>query len=181
MAKPKTADLEALLEELQKGGVEFIVVGGAAAVLHGAPITTQDLDIVHRRTPENVARLLAVLRALDAEPRPVRSGGAAMLNEQLFLGSGQLNLTTSLGPLDPLCVVGQGEGYDELVEHVVEIRDGSLRLLVLDLPSLIRIKRATGRAKDQLVLPISDGAGKEDLRASRQRLDWLDRRERSLA
>lgn len=54
MSHPEHADLARLIQALGDGGVEFIVVGGAAAVLHGAPITTRDLDIVHRRTPENV-------------------------------------------------------------------------------------------------------------------------------
>src|SRR5215208_8137626 len=66
---PKAADLAALLAKLGDASVEFIVVGGAAAVLQGAPITTNDLDIVHRRTPENVARLLEVLLHLDATMR----------------------------------------------------------------------------------------------------------------
>ena len=44
-------------------------MGGAAAVLHGAPITTEDLDIVHRRSPENVSRLKSLLDELDARVR----------------------------------------------------------------------------------------------------------------
>lgn len=43
-----------MLRGLREAGVEFVVVGGEAAVLQGAMIFTQDLDIVHRRTPENV-------------------------------------------------------------------------------------------------------------------------------
>lgn len=50
---PPSADLDALIEALLGAGVEFIVVGGAAAILHGAAVTTQDLDIVHRRTADN--------------------------------------------------------------------------------------------------------------------------------
>jgi hypothetical protein len=50
---PTVADPEALLAELLAEGVEFIIVGGTAAVLQAAPIATQDLDIVHRRTEEN--------------------------------------------------------------------------------------------------------------------------------
>ena len=55
------ADQESLIDALVAGGVEFIVVGGIAAVLHGAPISTRDLDIVHARDAENVERLMAVL------------------------------------------------------------------------------------------------------------------------
>ncbi|MBL9008808.1 MAG: hypothetical protein JNJ46_31400 [Myxococcales bacterium] len=65
-----------LLEVLSQSGVEFIVIGGAAGVLHGAPVTTLDLDIVHRRTPENIAKLLDVLRQLGVyfHHRRLRSG-----------------------------------------------------------------------------------------------------------
>ena len=59
-----------LLASLVEANVEFIVVGGAAAVLAGVPVVTKDLDIVHRRTPENVERLLAVLGKLDGHFRP---------------------------------------------------------------------------------------------------------------
>jgi predicted nucleotidyltransferase len=54
-----SVDVGELLRQLSEAGVEFIVLGGARAVLHGALITTEDLDIVHRRKPENVARLKA--------------------------------------------------------------------------------------------------------------------------
>ncbi len=51
------ADFEALLRALTSAGVAFIVVGGVAAALHGAPVATVDLDIVHRLDTENVRRL----------------------------------------------------------------------------------------------------------------------------
>lgn len=57
MPHPKEADIAELIRALVEARVEFIVVGGAAALIHGVPLTTEDLDIVHRRTPENVARV----------------------------------------------------------------------------------------------------------------------------
>lgn len=67
MASPS---LESLLATLASSDVELIVVGLLAAVAQGAPVTTHDLDIVHRRTPENVARLVDVLvNKLDARYR----------------------------------------------------------------------------------------------------------------
>lgn len=153
MSKPKTADLEALLDALVAGGVEFIVVGGAAAVLHGAPLTTVDLDIVHRRTTDNVERFLTVLEALDAEMRPGRTTPLRPSREML-LGTGQLNLSTSLGPLDPMCQLHSGEGYDELVDTAVLLTDGELQLRAIDLDTLIRVKSEAGRDKDKLAVPI---------------------------
>jgi hypothetical protein len=55
-----------ILEVLSDQGVEFVVVGGLAAVLGGAPLSTFDLDVVHCRNPANIERLLAALHLLDA-------------------------------------------------------------------------------------------------------------------
>jgi hypothetical protein len=150
MPHPARADLDALVQALLDAGVEFIVVGGAAAVLHGAPITTQDLDIVHRRTPENVRRLSDLLAHLDATFR----GRDLRPSSELLAGHGQLNLSTNLGPLDPLCQLHDGRGYDELLPHTRLLTDGTSEIRVLDLDTLIAVKTAAGRARDKLVLPI---------------------------
>jgi hypothetical protein len=150
LAHPTQADLDALIQALLGASIEFIVVGGAAAVLHGAPITTQDLDIVHRRTTENVQRLTQLLAELDATFR----GRNLRPSAELLAGSGQLNLSTNLGPLDPLCVLHDGRGYEELLPHTTVLTDGSSMIRVLDLETLIDVKAATGRARDKLVLPI---------------------------
>jgi hypothetical protein len=63
---PQALDLNALLEGLCEAGIDFIVVGGLAAVIQGAPITTFDLDIVHRQIEENIQKLLAFLKSIDA-------------------------------------------------------------------------------------------------------------------
>jgi hypothetical protein len=150
VAHPAQADLDALIESLLGAGIEFIVVGGAAAVLHGAPITTQDLDIVHRRTSENVQRLADLLAKLDATFR----GRDLRPSAELLAGRGQLNLSTSLGPLDPMCVLHDGRGYEELLPHTTVLTDGPSSIRVLDLETLIAVKAAAGRARDKLVLPI---------------------------
>ncbi len=58
--KPTVFDLNALLKGLSKARVEFILVGGEAAVIQGAPVTTYDLDIVHRQTDENIKNRLQI-------------------------------------------------------------------------------------------------------------------------
>jgi hypothetical protein len=139
-----------LIAALGEARVEFIVVGGMAAVLHGAPIVTHDLDIVHRRTPENVDRLLALLESLNAgqrgDPRRLQPTAAALS------GTGHLILETDLGPLNVLCELEPGQGYDELVDRTVRFTDGAIGFDVLDLETLIEIKRRTDRAKDRLML-----------------------------
>jgi len=59
-------DLSALLEGLIAADVKFILVGGLAAVIQGAPITTMDVDIVHKRSAENLTRLFAFLQSISA-------------------------------------------------------------------------------------------------------------------
>lgn len=154
MRHPATADLEALLRELVVAGVEFIVVGGAAAVIHGAPITTQDLDVVPRQRPEDLDCLLDVLTRLDARFRPVRPGRDLAVTGEHLAGHGQLNLITQYGPLDILLRLHDARGYDELLPHSIEVQDAGLRIRVIDLETLIEIKRSTGRARDALVVPL---------------------------
>ena len=150
---PRQADLESLLDALSEAGVDHILVGGAAAVIHGAPVTTQDLDIVPRVDPENLDRLMSVLTSLDARIRDV--AGRDLRPDRDALGNAeQLRLTTSLGPLDVVRHLHDRRGYDDLLPHTVEVADGDLRLRVLDLSTLIAIKSATGKTSDKLVVPI---------------------------
>lgn len=150
---PIQVDLVGLLRQLVDEGVEFIVVGGGAAVLHGAPITTFDLDIVPRREPANAEALLQVLERHDGFiVEPMKRMLAPRHDD--FLGQGQLNLSTRLGPLDVLCQLHDGRGYEELEDHSLVISDSDLSFRVLDLPTLVEVKAGTGRAKDRLAVPI---------------------------
>jgi len=151
---PNVTEIQALLAKLCDAGVEFIIVGGAAAVMHGAPITTNDLDIVHRRTPENVVRLLDVLLELDAIMRYDFANRGLRPTTEMLAGRGQINLSTSLGPIDPLCELDEGKGYDELLAHSEVVVEDGRRLQLLDLPTLIAVKTRAGRPKDRVVLPI---------------------------
>jgi hypothetical protein len=150
MARAQFAEI---LQLLAAGEVEFVVVGMAAGVLQGAPTTTLDLDVVHRRSPENVERLLRVLGDLDAvyrhDPRRLRPG-------QPHLASpGHQLLTTRLGDLDCLGTIDQDRGYEELLDLTIKmtLADGST-VRVLTLPALIEAKERSGRPKDLAVLPL---------------------------
>lgn len=129
-------------------------MGGAAAVIHGAPIATQDLHIVPSQAPENLSRLEAVLRDLDARFRPVLDGRDLEPTRAHLEGTWQLNLATSHGPLDILLRLHDARGYDELVTASRLIIDGELRIRVISLDDLIDVKASTGRVKDQLLVPI---------------------------
>jgi hypothetical protein len=146
--------LFALVRALAEARIDFVVVGGLAAVLDDAPIATFDVDVVYSREPGNLDRLLGVLGRLNAffrtQPerrmRPARSHLA---------GSGRLNLSTLHGPLDLLGTIGRGRGYEDLLPHTVEMDLGDdVRNRVLDLGTVIAIKEEVGGEKDLAVLPI---------------------------
>ena len=153
MPGPRVADVGELLRQLADAGVEFIVVGGAAAVIHGAPITTEDLDIVHRRTPENVSRLKTVLDQLDAHVRE-HANRRLPPQESALLGEGHVLLSTRVGPLDCLGMLADGRGFEELLPHTESIEEEGIEFRIVDLATLIDLKRKTGRAKDRLMLPV---------------------------
>jgi hypothetical protein len=152
--EPRVSETGTLLRLLFAERVEFIVVGMSAAVLQGVPATTLDLDIVHRRTPENADRLLALLLRIGAYHRADLAGRRLPPQHAMLLGHGHLNLQTIYGPLDVLCELGEGIGYEELLARVEMVEDGAVSLQVLDLPTLIAEKTRAARPKDRLALPL---------------------------
>ncbi len=134
-------------------GVDFILVGGLAAVIQGAPVTTMDVDVVHSQSPDNIARLLSFLKSVDAVHRRL-DDRLIEPKEHDLSGKGHVLLTTRIGPLDILAVIEGGKSYEELLEHTVEIdfRDHSLR--VLDLKTLIELKETSTNPKDKQRLPV---------------------------
>lgn len=147
-------DFGAILSALHHADVEFLLVGGLAAVLNGAPLQTYDVDIVHRRTPENIDRLLPVLNDLEAVYRiqPARRLPPA---RSALLSAGHQNLITKYGPLDVLGAIGDEMGYDDLLPRSSELLiDKDVAIRILNLETLIEIKEQLGGEKDLAVLPI---------------------------
>jgi hypothetical protein len=134
--------------------VEFLIVGGVAAVLQGAPINTFDLDIVHSTDPANVSRVLAALDEFDAIYRAQPDLRLRPTASHLSSAGHQL-LLTRLGPLDLLGSIGNGRTYPDLLLHTTELKAGpSLSVRVLDLETQIAIKEEVGGEKDRAALPI---------------------------
>lgn len=147
-----TPDFTAILQTLMDQGVEFIVVGGVAAVLHGAPVTTFDLDLVHSRTPENITRLLSALKDLDACYRGRGDQKLRPTTEHLA-SSGHHLLMTRYGPLDILGTIGRDHDFEALRAQAEGLRVGTMLLRVLNLEAIITVKEEVGHEKDLIVLP----------------------------
>jgi len=142
-----------VVRALAEARVDFVVVGGLAAVLDGAPIATLDVDIVHSREPENLDRLLDALGRLDAFFR-IQPERRIRPETSHLAGFGHLNLSTRHGPLDLLGTIGRGRGYEDLLPHTVEMDLGEgVRVRVLDLETVIAIKEEVGGEKDLATLP----------------------------
>jgi hypothetical protein len=134
-------DFLAVIHALSEHCVDFIVVGGVAAVLEGAPISTFDLDIVHSRAIDNVQRFEGARRI-----RP---------QESHLASAGYQLLMTRFGPLDVLGAIGRSRGYEELLEHVTELQvEPGHMIRVLKLSKLIEVKSETAAEKDFATLPI---------------------------
>ncbi len=146
-------DLLAILRTLVEHEVDFIIVGGVSAVLHGVPITTFDLDLVHSRSPDNIGRLLSALQDIDACYRG--QGDRRLTPSPAHLASsGHQLLMTRFGPLDLLGTIGTHRGYENLIDHTTELSASGLHLHVLNLATLIEVKEEVGHEKDKAVIPI---------------------------
>jgi len=145
-------DYEALLQVLANSGVDFIVIGGAAATAYGSGRLTEDLDIVYDRSPENISKLVKALAPLKLYLRDAPAGLPFRWEEAAVLRGLNFTLTTSLGPLDLFGEIISGGDYQDLVSHTVLLQVFGVECRFLNLPRLIEIKRATGRPKDREVL-----------------------------
>lgn len=137
-----------LLRLLTEHGVAFIIIGGAAAVIHGSSRLTQDLDIVYQRSPDNLARLTNALKAQAPYLRGAPPGLPFEWSEATLQMGMNFTLQIKLGQLDLLGEVTGGGRYEDVLDHTMEVDVFGVQCRCLDLDALIRTKRAAGRPKD---------------------------------
>lgn len=137
-----------LLKQFVLGRVECIVVGGAAATAHGSARLTRDLDLVYRRTPENIARVAAVLAPCSPYLRGAPPGLPFRWDEATIRRGLNFTLTTSLGAVDLLGEIAGGRSYEDLLPYAEPVTLFGVECLCLGLERLIHVKRAAGRPKD---------------------------------
>ena len=152
-------DLERLLGVLVVHDVRFLVVGGVAAALQGAPVLTQDVDILYLIEDENLVRLERALDELNAmargDPRNLRFGISHLKTK------GHKLATTDAGPLDILGSINETLTYEDLIASADELEVAGHRILVLSLERLVELKRELGRPKDRAMLPVLEATLRE--------------------
>jgi predicted nucleotidyltransferase len=140
-----------LLERLTKAGVRFTIVGGTAAVLHGAATATYDLDILMPFEPSNCEALLQALAGLNPRLSHTPDKRPLALDAEQLSAYKNLYLSTDIGRLDVLGSLPPLVDTDALIEQSVRIPLGHLEVRVLALESLLAVKAAMNRPKDKQV------------------------------
>ncbi len=141
-------DFGALVEALVNAKVEFAIVGGLAATVHGSARLTQDIDVVYARSDTNFERLALSLAPLAPYPRGAPPGLPFEWTVATLRHGLNFTLTTAAGDIDLLGEITGGGGYEDLLPHTIEIELFGHRCLCLNLDWLIRTKRAAGRPRD---------------------------------
>ena len=141
-----------VLEILSRGEIQFIVVGGLAAIAHGNARSTYDVDVVYSRTRENIQKLVQVIAPFQPYLRGAPPGLPFKWNEKTIRMGLNFTLTTTLGDIDLLGEVTGAGNYEQLLPFSVELTLFGLTCRCATLERLIQMKRAAGRPKDMLVI-----------------------------
>lgn len=151
--------LDRMLQTLVQHRLEFILVGGVAGALQGAPIVTQDVDIVYRIEEANIARLKTALTELNAVAR----GDSRRLpfNETHLRTTGHKLAMTDAGPLDVLGSINDGLLFEDLIDSSDLLEVAGVAIHVLSLERIIELKRQLARPKDLAVLPVLEATLRE--------------------
>ncbi len=139
-----------LLTILHDAELPFVVVGGVAAIAHGAATSTKDLDIVIPMTSDSLNHLMSVLAPLHPMHAHRHDLGVITNSPDELSKFRLLLIDTQLGRLDVLKTVEPIGTYDELKTVKMELIEGRI-FSVIDLDQLITIKAHIGRRKDLIV------------------------------
>lgn len=164
-------DVRALLERLTARGVDFVVIGGVAAVVLGSSRVTEDLDVCFARDDGNLEALGHALVDLDArlwgvdEDVPFTPDAGTLRRTEL------LTLGTSAGKLDVMSAPAGAPRYEALRRRSSRIDLGGFSVAVASIDDLLAMKVAAGRPKD-----LADVEELEAIRRLRRRVPPTDAR-----
>ncbi|MGH2968191.1 MAG: nucleotidyltransferase [Solirubrobacteraceae bacterium] len=139
-----------ILRRLGAAGVEFVVIGGIAAVAHGSPQITRDLDIVYATGDDNTRRLARTLIGLNAKLRGVAEDVPFVPDARTLRHVRLLTLDTDEGPLDVMAQPDGSRGYEQLLAGSIEAIVEGTAVRVAGIDDLIAMKKAAGRPKDRI-------------------------------
>ena len=141
-------DFATLLRVLADQDVAYILVGGAAATVHGSARLTLDIDVVYQRTPDNLARLVNALAPYAPGLRGAPAGLPFQWDAETLARGLNFTLTTTIGPIDLLGEIAGGGTYEKLLPDTDEVTAFGVTCRCVTLDRLIHLKRSAGRVKD---------------------------------
>jgi predicted nucleotidyltransferase len=155
------SDLQRLLQRLDDAGIEFVLVGGYAAILHGSSLLTRDVDVCAVLTASTIEKLRHAFHDVHPVHRLSSPQHSFLDVPEPGTALDNLYLNTDLGTLDLLGrITGVGD-YARVAREAVEVELFGRRVLAISLDDLITAKEALGRDKDLIAA--------KDLRAIRQK------------
>jgi hypothetical protein len=151
VANPTPLDPERLIKVLAKHRVDFVLIGALAARLQGFPRLTADADITPARDRDNLSRLAAALRELNARvfTEAVPKGLAFDCSAQTLSRAEMWNLVTAAGRLDLAFTPSGTAGYEDLMRGALRFEVYGVELLAASLEDIIRSKEAADRPQDR--------------------------------
>ena len=147
----------AAVQALADEGVDFVIIGGWSAILHGSSSITNALDICYSRNPDNLKRVVAALTSFHPRLRDLPQDLPFVWDHATLRNAAILTLSTDLGAIDLLAEVNGLGAFEAVKANSILVQAFDREVWTLDLPALIRAKRAAGRAKDLQVLPELEG------------------------
>ena len=145
-------NFEIAVQALCDAGVEFVIIGGWSAILHGSAHVTNDLDIFFSRKPENIGRLVRGLAPFHPRLRELPADLPFIWDTATLANGTIFTLATDLGAIDLLAEVRGLGSFEEVQTASVVAQAFGRQVRTLDLSSLIKSKRAVARDKDVSVL-----------------------------
>ena len=143
-----------LLRSLVDGDVDFVLIGGWAAKLHGSPTVTADIDICHSKDPDNLERLATALAPLELRLRGVPDIEPFVLDQRTLFAGDMFTLSSIAGDIDLIGSPPGSGGFEALLRGADILELDDLRVPVASLDHLIAMKTAAGRPKDLIELEV---------------------------
>jgi hypothetical protein len=142
-------NLKALLERLLAREIDFVLIGGFAAAVHGSTLVTQDIDICTAITEGGVAKLREALRDLHPWHRMNPAAKLSFLEYPAEIpGTKNIYLKTDLGIVDILSEVPPAGDFSAIKSRAIEIPLYGYKCKVISITDLIQVKEAMNRPKD---------------------------------
>jgi hypothetical protein len=144
----------AALRAFHDHGVAFVLIGGLAGSQHGSTTVTNDLDVCHDRSPDNLQRLATALRAMHARLRGTDEDVPFVLDARTLRNGDSFTFETDHGWVDVLATPSGTSGYPDLKAGATAVDLGGFVVDVVALDDLIRMKRAAARPKDRIEVEV---------------------------